>query len=134
MALGVVVVGLRVGNRDRLHGADLHSESENRTRRRSNDTARISSVPRATSCQNELTFSSVSPLLRTAITSSPNTVPTIAPRPPARLAPPSTTAVITDNSRPLPALVDAALSWDTLISAASATHSPDSRKAMKISR
>ena len=49
-------------------------------------------------------FSSTIPLLTTPMISTPRIVPTIEPRPPARLAPPSTTAVIAENSSPVAAL------------------------------
>ena len=43
-------------------------------------------------------------------------VPTMPPRPPARLAPPRTTAVTTVSSRPMLALTDAPPTWDSRIS------------------
>ena len=54
-----------------------------RSRRR-----RSAAGPRTTSCQNDSTLSSTSPLLTTPMTSTPRIVPMIEPRPPARLAPP----------------------------------------------
>ena len=56
-------------------------------------------------------------------------VPTMPPRPPDRLAPPSTTAVTTDSSRPMPALTDAPPTCDSRMRPESPASAAESRNA-----
>jgi hypothetical protein len=57
-------------------------------------------TPLATYCQNDDKPKIVRPLFMTPMISAPMTVPPIAPTPPLRLVPPSTTAAIASSSYP----------------------------------
>src|SRR5581483_11661128 len=112
---------------------ERHSAAS-RSRSRSTATATISSRPRTTSCQNDSMLSSTMPLLTTPITSTPRIVPTIEPRPPARLAPPRTTAVLAENSSPVAALPEPCPVCEATSRPVSPTASPERTKPAKITR
>lgn len=81
-------------------GADVADPPPARRRTVSSRTASAITTPMTTCCQKAETDSRLRPLRSTASISAPIRVPEALPTPPARLAPPMTTAAIASSSYP----------------------------------
>src|SRR5215207_282932 len=89
----------RVGRTPERGGQRGHASSP---RQESKATARMITMPTAATCHSAGMLKRLSPLRSVATASAPPTVPVSPPRPPTKEVPPSITAAMASNSKPMP--------------------------------